>query len=402
MQFEFSTAHRIVFGPGVAGQIPDLVAGHGTRAFLVLGGTPDRFGHIIEQIASRGIAWESFSVAGEPTTDMVQAAVASARKTATQVVVAIGGGSVIDTGKAVAALLTNEGELSDYLEVVGKGQPLRNPSAPYVAVPTTAGTGAEVTYNAVLSVPKQHVKVSMRSPLMLPRWAVVDPVLTYSLPPELTASTGLDALTQLIEAFVSNRANPLTDGVCREGLSRAGRSLRRAFEDGSNAGAREDMSLASLCSGMALANARLGAVHGFAGPLGGVTTAPHGVICGKLLPYVMHANVHALQNRAAGSSRASVPARQELSCEDARPTLARFDEVGRILTGKSTARASDAVAWIQDLCRTFGLPGLRQYGLSEDGFSLIMEKAKKASSMKGNPVELHDDELLQILRQAID
>ena len=161
-------------------------------------------------------------------------------------------------------------------------------------MPTTAGTGAEVTYNAVLGVPDQQVKVSMRSPLMLPRWAIVDPLLTHSMPPELTASTGLDALTQLIEAFVSNKANPLTDGVCREGLQRAGRSLRRAFEDGDDADAREDMSLASLFSGMALANAKLGAVHGFAGPLGGMTTAPHGVICGKLLPYVMQANVRAL------------------------------------------------------------------------------------------------------------
>ena len=200
----------------------------------------------------------------------------------------------------MAALLTNEGDLSDYLEVVGKGRPLQNPAAPCIAVPTTAGTGAEVTYNAVLGVPDQHVKVSMRSPLMLPRWAIVDPLLTHSMPPELTASTGLDALTQLIEAFVSNKANPLTDGVCREGLQRAGRSLRRAFEDGSDAEAREDMSLASLFSGMALANAKLGAVHGFAGPLGGMTDAPHGVICGKLLPYVMQANVRALQDRAAG------------------------------------------------------------------------------------------------------
>jgi len=317
MRFEFSTAHRIVFGPGVAGQIPDLVAGHGTRAFLLLGGTPERSAHIAAQIVSRGVACATFRVTGEPTTELVQAAAASARRVAAQVVVAVGGGSVLDAGKAVAALLTNEGDLTDYLEVVGKGRPLRNQAAPCIAVPTTAGTGAEVTYNAVLSVPEQHVKVSMRGPLMLPRWAVVDPLLTLSLPPALTASTGLDALTQLIEAFVSNRANPLTDGVCREGLQRAGRSLRRAFENGGDTDAREDMAVASLCSGIALANARLGAVHGFAGPLGGMTNAPHGVICGRLLPYVMHANVRALRDRAIDS-----------------PALSRFDEVARILTGK--------------------------------------------------------------------
>jgi alcohol dehydrogenase class IV len=385
MQFEFSTAGRIIFGPGVSAQIPDLVAGFGPRAFLVLGGTPERFAHILDQLTSRTITWQSFSVTGEPTTLMVQAATAAARAAMPQVVLAIGGGSVLDTGKAVAALLTNAGDLFDYLEIVGKGRPLRKAAAPCIAVPTTAGTGAEVTYNAVLGVPDQHVKVSIRSHLMLPRWAVVDPILTHSMPPGLTASTGLDALTQLIEAFVSNKANPLTDGVCREGLQRAGRSLRRAFQDGRDANAREDMSLASLFSGMALANAKLGAVHGFAGPLGGQTLAPHGVICGKLLPYVVQANVRALQDRAADS-----------------PALARFDEVGRILTGRSTARASDAVAWIEELCTTLGLPGLRRYGLSEADFPTVAAKAKNASSMKGNPVELNDEELVNILRQAID
>ena len=385
MRFEFSTAGRIAFGPGVSDQIPDLIAGFGKRAFLVLGGTPGRFGRILDQLASRGIACESFRVTGEPTTDVAQEATTSARNMATEVVVALGGGSVLDTGKAVAALLTNEGDLSDYLEIVGKGRPLRKPAAPCLAVPTTAGTGAEVTFNAVLGVPDQHVKVSMRSPLLLPRWAIVDPLLTHSMPPELTASTGLDALTQLIEAFVSNKANPLTDGVCREGLQRAARSLRRAFENGGDADAREDMSLASLFSGMALANAKLGAVHGFAGPLGGLTSAPHGVICGKLLPYVMQANVRALQNRAPDS-----------------PTLARFDEIARILTGESTARASDTVTWIADLCHVLALPGLRKYGLCETDFPTAAAKAKNASSMKGNPIELQDEELIQILRQAID
>ncbi len=385
MRFEFSTAGRIVFGPGVSEQIPDLVAGFGRRAFLVLGGTPERFRRVIDQIAARGVTWQSFRVAGEPTTDIVQTAAKLAREAAADVVVAIGGGSVLDTGKAVAAMLTNEGDLLDYLEVVGKGRPLRQAAAPCIAVPTTAGTGAEVTFNAVLGVPDQHVKVSMRSPLMVPRWAIVDSTLTHSMPPELTAGTGLDALTQLIEAFVSNKANPLTDGVCREGLRRAGRSLRRAFQDGRDADAREDMSLASLFSGMALANAKLGAVHGFAGPLGGMIDAPHGVICGKLLPVVCQANVRALQDRAADS-----------------PALARFDEVGRILTGKSTARASDAVAWIAELCTTLGLPGLRKYGLSENDFPTVAAKARSASSMKGNPIELNDEELVGILRQAID
>jgi len=290
----------------------------------------------------------------------------------------------MDTGKAIAAMLTNSGELEDYLEVVGRGKPLTLPPVPYIAIPTTAGTGAEVTRNAVLRVPEHGVKVSMRSPLMLPRLAVVDPALTHSMPPSVTASTGLDALTQLMEVYVSNKANPLTDGICREGLKRAGRSLRKAYDDGSDQAAREDMALASLFSGLALANAKLGAVHGFAGPLGGMISAPHGVICARLLPYVMQANVQALQSRAVGS-----------------PALARHDEIARLLTGKVTARAVDGLAWVQELCETLKVPPLAEFGLKEQDFPMVVAKAKKSSSMKGNPIILTDDELMEILKEAV-
>ncbi len=384
MRFEFSTAGRILFGPGTSDQLAEIATAFGNRAFLVLGGNPRRFGRILDQLASAGIAIEVFRVTGEPTTPMAQAAVVSARWAQSQVVIAIGGGSVIDTGKVVAAMLRNEGELLDYLEVVGAGKPLWGEPVPYIAVPTTAGTGAEVTRNAVLRVPEHSVKVSMRSPLLLPQVALVDPLLTHSMPPELTASTGLDALTQLIEPFVSNKANPMTDGVCREGLHRAGRSLRRAFRDGNDAQAREDMSISSLFSGLALANAALGAVHGFAGPLGGITDAPHGTICGKLLPYVIETNVSALQARSPDSQ-----------------ALTRFDEVARILTGKPTARASDAVSWLQELCAEFKLPGLSKYGLRREDLPAVAAQAKKASSMRGNPIELRDDELIEILAKAM-
>ncbi|MEN6578615.1 MAG: iron-containing alcohol dehydrogenase [Phycisphaerales bacterium] len=393
MKFEFSTARRIVFGSGVAEQIPSLTAGYGERAFLVLGSKPDRCQTILDAIAARDVVTTVLSVVGEPTTETVQAAVMAAREAEADVVVALGGGSVMDTGKVIAAMLTNEGQLSDYLEVVGKGRPLREQSAPLIAVPTTAGTGAEVTYNAVLGVPQQQVKVSMRSPLMLPRWAFVDPLLTHSMPPALTASTGMDALTQLIEAFVSNKANPLTDSLCREGIRRVAGSLRKAFDDGSDAEAREDMSLASLFSGMALANAKLGAVHGFAGPLGGLTSAPHGAICGRLLPCVMQANVLALQNPRPDDS--------ENSGGDTQAVLARFDEIGHLLTGKNTATASDAVSWTGDLCEALGLPGLRRYGLSSVDFPAIVAQARKASSMQGNPVNLSEEELTGILEWAI-
>ena len=385
MRFEFSTAGRICFGPGLAMEMAREMAALGTTAFVVTGSTSDRYASIFDALAGQGITCTRFRVAGEPSTTLVSEAVGLARQARTDVVIAIGGGSVIDTGKAVAAMLTNEGALEDYLEVVGAGRPLKCPAAPCVAIPTTAGTGAEVTRNAVLCVPEHKVKVSMRSAFLLPRLAIVDPLLTHSMPPELTAATGLDALTQLAEAFVSNQANPLTDGLCREGLRRAGRSLRRAFQDGSDTGARADMALASLFSGLALANAKLGAVHGFAGPLGGMIDVPHGIVCGRLLPSVMEANVHALRDRAPES-----------------PALPRYDEIARLLTGNTAATASDAVFWIQALCDTLALPGLRRFGLAEDAFPEAVAKAAKASSMKGNPIELTDEELRAILAHALD
>jgi alcohol dehydrogenase class IV len=381
MLFEFSTAGRIVFGAGVAESLGDVIAQLGTRPFLVTGRSPVRCASTFDT----GVPVGTFGVSAEPSVEIAQTAVGAAREADSDVVVAVGGGSVIDTGKVVAAMLANDGELLDYLEVVGPGHPLQRPAAPYIAVPTTAGTGAEVTRNAVLSVPAENVKVSMRSRFLLPRVALVDPLLTHSMPPQLTAATGLDALTQLVEAFVSNKANPLTDGICREGLRRAGRSLRRAFEDGDDADAREDMALASLFGGLALANAKLGAVHGFAGPLGGMIDVPHGVVCGKLLPFVTEANVRALRDRAPESA-----------------VLARYGEVARLLTGCDNATAADLVAWTRDLCAALGLPGLRRFGLREDHFPAAIAKAVKASSMKGNPIRLSDDELTEILVSACD
>jgi alcohol dehydrogenase class IV len=267
--------------------------------------------------------------------------------------------------------------------VAGAGQPLLHSSAPHIAIPTTAGTGAEVTCNAVLGVHEHRIKVSMRNPFMLPRLAVVDPELTHSMPPSLTATTGLDALTQLVEAYVSDKASPLTDGICREGLRRAGRSLRRAFESGDDADAREDMAMASLFSGLGLANAKLGAVHGFASPLGGMLGAPHGALCARLLPFVMETNVQALRRRAARSL-----------------ALARYDEIAQLLTGMPAARATDGVIWVQNLCSDLKIPSLAQFGLKEQDFAEIVAKTRRSSSMKGNPVELTDDELAEIVRRA--
>jgi alcohol dehydrogenase class IV len=321
---------------------------------------------------------------GEPTTDLVSQGTQRAREAGCDLVVGIGGGSAIDAGKAIAALLTNGGEPLDYLEVIGRGQPLAKPPAPYIAIPTTAGTGAEVTKNAVLTSPEHQVKVSLRSNLTLPRLAIVDPELTYTVPPDITASTGLDALTQVIEPFVSHMASPLTDAICREGIRRGARSLRRAFENGGDAVAREDMAITSLFGGLALANSKLGAVHGFAGPLGGMFHAPHGAICGRLLPHVMATNVQALQERESGNS-----------------ALQRYDEVAQILIGTPKATAHDGVSWIRALCATLDVPPLSAHGVTADDFPLIIEKASQASSMKGNPAKLNAEEMEQILRQAL-
>jgi len=383
MKFEFATATRIIFGRGTIRHLGPEAAEMGSRAFVVTGRSAERAGPVIKQLKERRIECATFGVPAEPTTTIVKQAVDSARGAGSDLVISIGGGSALDAGKAIAAMLTNAEELEDYLEVVGLGKPITQNPVPHITIPTTAGTGAEVTRNAVLGVPEHQVKVSMRSPLMLPNLAVVDPELTYSMPPLLTAATGLDALTQLAEAYVSNKANPLTDGICREGLERAGRSLRTAYEDGNNAPAREDMALASLFGGLALANAKLGAVHGFAGPLGGMTAAPHGTICARLLPHVIEANVQALQSRAADST-----------------ALARYDEIAAIITGKAEARAADGLAWVQDLCAALEVPGLAEFGLKQQDFAEVVAKAQKSSSMKGNPIELTAGELTEILTKA--
>lgn len=384
MQFEFSTVTQIIFGAGKARQIGTYAPTLGRRAMVVTGRSLARAGMILEQLDKQGIESISFSVPLEPTTDIALAGIQRARQDACDWVIGIGGGSVIDTGKVIAALLTNEGKLLDYLEVIGKGKPLEKMPVPYVAVPTTAGTGAEVTSNSVLESPQHRLKVSMRSPLMFPRWAVVDPELTYSMPPPITASTGLDAFTQLLEAFVSNKANPLTDGICREGLRRVAGSLVRVFEDGRDSEAREAMSLASLFGGLALANAKLGAVHGIAGPLGGMFKAAHGAICGRLLPFVMEMNISALQMRQPDS-----------------PSLARYREVAQIVTGKTEAEPSDGINWVQNVCSRLKLPPLADYKITEADFPPLVEKAQAASSMKGNPIQLSAEELVKILRQAL-
>ncbi|HLA40666.1 MAG TPA: iron-containing alcohol dehydrogenase [Candidatus Glassbacteria bacterium] len=384
MKFEFATTARIVFGFGARDEIAPAAAALGRRVLLVTGSSGRYAGELARKLEDQGLACFHFTVSGEPTVLLIDAGVRVAREAGCQVVIAVGGGSVIDAGKAIAAMLTNPGELPDYLEVVGRGRPLVQAPVPCIAAPTTAGTGAEVTRNSVIGVPEKRVKVSLRSPLMLPRLAVVDPELTLSLPPEVTAATGLDALTQLVETFVSLWANPLTDGICREGITRVGRSLRRAWENGGDREARQDMALAGLFGGLALANAGLGAVHGIAGPLGGMTGASHGAVCARLLPFVMEANFRSLEERASGS-----------------PALARYAEVAGLLTRREGATAEDGIEWIAELCKTLTVPDLAEQGLQEVEITEVAAKSLKASSMKGNPVALTKDEIKAVLRKAL-
>lgn len=382
--FEFATATRIMFGPGAAQQLGNVAQGLGQRALVVAGRTPSREQPLIDLLAAQGLEPVTYATPPEPSLDTARRGVDLARTHNCDLVVAIGGGSAIDAGKAIAALLTNGGDPLDYLEVIGAGQPITQPPRPLIALPTTAGTGSEVTRNAVLESPAHHVKVSMRSALMLPRVAIVDPVLTLSLPPAATASTGLDALTQLIEPFVSSRANPLTDALAQSGIVRAAGALRRAYFDGQNLAARTDMALASLLGGMALANAGLGAVHGFAAPIGGMFGAAHGATCAALLPHVMAVNVQALRTRAPDS-----------------PALARYAEVARLLTGSANTTADDGVAWVSELTADLHIPRLATYGIGSSDFTQILPRARAASSMAANPIALTDDELTEILSRAL-
>ena len=379
MRFEFATATRIIFGEGTAATLPELARTFGSRPLLVTGSSANRAMPFLSALSP-----EKFAVSGEPTVELVRDGARRVQDAACDVVVSIGGGSVIDAGKAIASIATNGGEPLDFLEVVGKGRTIATPSLPFIAVPTTAGTGSEVTRNAVLGAVAHGVKASLRSPLMLPRVALVDPELTYSLTPAVTASTGLDALTQLIEPYVSVRANPLVDAICIEGLGCVAGALHRAYHDGADADARRNMALGSLLGGLALANAGLGVVHGFAAPLGGMWSAPHGALCAAILPHGMAANVAALRARAPQH-----------------PALARYATIAQLLTGRKEARAEDGIDWVRELCLELNIPALRTWGITESDLPGVVEKAAHASSMQANPLPLTSEELLAVLTAAL-
>jgi alcohol dehydrogenase class IV len=385
--FEFATAQQILFGSGQISQLPALAAKHSlARSMVVTGSSTARVQPLIDLLARGGVEVTLFAAASEPSVAMLRQAAAMATEARCDGVIAIGGGSVLDLGKAVAALLRNTGDLFEYLEVIGKGRPLEHPSAPCIAVPTTSGTGSEVTRNAVLFSPEHAVKVSLRSASMLPVAAIVDPELTRDVPPATTAASGMDALTQLIEPYTSLRANPLTDALCVEAIPHAARALPKAFHQGADMEARTSMSLASLFGGLALANAGLGVVHGFAGPLGGMVDAPHGAICAAILPQAMAANVAHLR-------RSSAP--------EATAVLERYTVVARLLTGRETARPEDGVEFVRDLSRELQIPSLAKFGMGPEHAREIVEKSARSSSMKANPVVLSNEELTEVYLDSL-
>ncbi len=384
MSFEFSAPPRIVFGVGTRQKAGRLAREWGRRALVVTGRDEERAHFLLALLEAEGVVGTFFRIGSEPTTDIVRAGVRQAIDMGADLVVGIGGGSPLDSAKAIAALVANGGHPLDYMEVIGKGLPLTKPSLPMLAIPTTAGTGSEVTRNAVLASPEHGVKASLRSLSMIPRVALVDPELTLDLPPAITASTGLDALTQLIEPLTCNRANPLVDALCREGIFRVARSLKKAWAQGQDVAAREDMCLASLYGGLALANAGLGVVHGFAGVVGGLFKAAHGAVCAALLPNAMAVNRAALQQRQPQS-----------------PALARYDEVARIVTGRAQACAEEGVEWVKALTVALGVPSLGACGVEPQHIPLLVERAAVASGTQANPIALTRDELAEILLRSI-
>lgn len=384
MVFEFATATRIIFGTGKIKELSNLVRPLGNKVFWVRGEHPERHHLIEEELELSGIEKQSFSIRGEPCVVQIREAVAAAKRFGAEVVIGLGGGSVVDAGKAIAAMITQPQDLLFYLEVVGQGQALSAAPLPFIAIPTTAGTGAEVTRNAVLTSPEHRVKASLRHASMLPTVALIDPALACDCPPAVTAASGMDALTQCLEAYVSAKAQPMTDALCLSGIEHAVRSLEKAVTDGQDLEARADMALAAMFSGMALANAGLGAVHGFAAPIGGAFKAPHGAVCAALLAPVWRANLKALRSR-----------------NDSHAALSRFEKAGGLLTQKADASDDDVCSWLQQLTARLQIPGLAHHGIRATDFEGIAKQAMQASSMKGNPVILSQEILVDILESAL-
>jgi len=378
LNFQFATAQSIVFGSGSAKGLQGALEQRLQRPLLVCGSHPERWAGLLDGLGSA----PRLMVAGEPDIALALQGAALARREACDGVLALGGGAVLDAGKAVAALAANPGDPLRFLEVIGQGLPLEHAALPLIAVPTTAGTGSEATRNAVLTSPEHKLKVSLRHPSMLPALALVDPELCLGCPPALTAASGMDALVQVLEPYACIEPNPLTQGLAEQALGMAGQALRQAYLQGGDTSARTAMSFVSLAGGISLANARLGAVHGLASPLGGALGAPHGALCARLLPAVLAANISAL----AGQGE---------------PALLRYDRAARLLCHDERARAQDLPAWANALARDLRIPRLAAWGLEPGQMQALCQAAARSSSMQGNPARLSQDQLQGILQASL-
>lgn len=372
--FAITAPPRILFGRGEAARAPDLIRAFGSRGLVVHGANPARAAWLIEALGPGTLA---LSCAGEPTLSDLETALAAARDHKPDWVASLGGGAALDLGKALAALSPAPDGPMAHLEVVGRGLPLRADPLPFIALPTTAGTGAEVTKNAVIGLPDLGRKVSLRDDRMVARLAIVDPALTDGCPRSVTLASGLDAVTQVIEPFVSVKASPYTDALARPAIATGLAALMRLMEVDDPL-ARDRMAWVSLCGGLALANAGLGAVHGFAGVIGGLTGVAHGAICGALLGPVLQAN------RAVATG----------AVKD------RLDEVCALLAGVLGCGTDEAPGALQAWARGQGLPDLATLGVRATDHAGIAAAAQEASSMKGNPVRLDSAALQAVLAAA--
>jgi alcohol dehydrogenase class IV len=379
-QFEFSTAGRIRFGRGTAREASAVAASYSTSVLVVHGRNPARAAWLMDDLRDRGLDPLAIACSGEPDIAVVQESLELARPASPGVVVALGGGSAIDLGKALAALIPNLAGPRAYLETVGEGRSLDVAPLPLVAVPTTAGTGSEVTKNAVIGVPSHGRKVSLRDTRLIPKVAIVDPALTDGTPAAVTFSSGLDAITQVIEPYLSPEATPVTDALCRDAIPRGLAALARLGQ-AEDAVARDDMALTSLFGGIALANARLGAVHGLAGVIGGRTGASHGAICAALLPHVLSAN------------NAAIPPDSDVA--------ARLQDVMVWIGAALSVRPADSLEALVQWNLRSGLPGMRALGISEADIGTIGAEARTASSSKGNPVPPDAFDFEGVLRASL-
>lgn len=391
--FSLARLPRIEFGRGSIAKLPGILSSYGHKALLVTGATAlcnsEVWPRLCAELREKHISFEHVKISGEPSPHRIDATVAEFADAQIAVVCAIGGGSVLDAGKAIAGLLRVGRPVTDYLEGVGPELEYRGPAIPFIAVPTTAGTGSEATKNAVLSMAGENgYKKSFRHEDLVAQYAVIDPDLLATCPPLLVAANGMDALTQLLESYVSLKANALTDALALSGLESIRLGLLSWYDQrGDPPAARSHMAYAALLSGINLAQVGLGSVHGLASPLGAFFPIPHGIVCGTLVAAASAVNIDALKSRAPQS-----------------PALAKYAQAGRMLSGQVDLQDEAARQCLLDLLEQWsvhmGLPMLDAYGVRETDFERIIAHSR-GSSMKTNPVELTDDEIGVILARRI-